>query len=56
MAAAMGKAVSTVHSWGARGSIPDDEKPGVLARATELGLGLTPADFFPAPSAEREAS
>ena len=52
MASALGRAVSTVHSWSARGSIPDDEKPVVLAKAAELGIDLTPADFFPQPQAK----
>jgi len=47
MAAAIGRNPSTVMSWKVRGSIPDQHKPGVLASATELGLDLTPDDFFP---------
>lgn len=48
MAAALQKPVSTVQSWKARGSIPDSNKPEVLAKAKSLGLGLRPEDFFPA--------
>jgi hypothetical protein len=47
MARALGKSPSTVQSWKDRGSIPDDEKPVVLAKAVSLGLTLGPADFFP---------
>lgn len=53
MSRALARPVSTVQSWKDRGSIPDEHKPHVLACATELQLGLTPADFFPhAPSPE----
>lgn len=47
MAAAIEKPVSTVHSWKARGSIPDGNKGDVLRRSQEMRLGLTPSDFFP---------
>lgn len=47
MARELDKPTSTVGSWAARGSIPDDEKPSVLARARMLDLGLVEADFFP---------
>lgn len=48
----MGKPVSTVMSWKRRGSIPDDQKPGIMRASDILGLGLTPADFFPAELAD----
>ncbi len=47
MAKAVGRPASTVQSWKDRGSIPDDHKPGVLAAAQRLGLGIEPPDFFP---------
>ena len=47
MARRLGKSPSTVGSWKDRGTIPDAEKPEVLAAAQEDGLPLTPADFFP---------
>jgi len=47
MARAIEKPVSTVQSWKDRGSIPDANKPVVLAKAVSLGLTLGPADFFP---------
>lgn len=47
LAAAMARPVSTVSSWKRRGSIPDDQKPDILKASDALGLGLTPADFFP---------
>lgn len=47
MACALGKPVSTVQSWKVRGSIPDQTKPEVLAKACEMNLDLRPEDFFP---------
>jgi hypothetical protein len=47
MARAMGRPISTVQSWKDRGSIPDEVKPFILAKAVSAGLNLTPADFFP---------
>lgn len=47
MSAAIGKPVSTVHSWKVRGSIPDEAKTAVLTRAHELGIPLRPEHFFP---------
>lgn len=47
MATALGRPVSTVHSWGDRGAIPDEAKPGIYETARNMGLGLTFADFFP---------
>lgn len=52
MAALLGRPVSTVQSWKARGSIPDASKPAVLNRARELGLDLRPEHFFPASRSE----
>jgi hypothetical protein len=49
MARAMGRPSSTVGSWGARNSIPDAEKPLVLAAAQARGIDLRPEHFFPAP-------
>lgn len=43
----LNRPVSTLQSWKCRGSMPDEHKPAVLLRASELGLGLTKADFFP---------
>lgn len=52
LAAAIGKPVSTVMSWKARGSIPDDQKPVVLAAARSLRISMEPADFFPLEAGE----
>lgn len=48
MARLVEKPPSTVRSWGERGSIPDKEKPQVLAAAQAHRIALEPADFFPA--------
>jgi len=48
IARGLGYAESTVRSWATRGSIPDPEKPNVLALAIEWGVDLGPGDFFPA--------
>lgn len=56
MARALSSPVSTIHSWKARGTIPDDHKPTVLARARQLGLPLSEADFFPITPPLREVS
>lgn len=47
MARAVGRPPSTVGSWVDRGSIPDAHKPAVMAAASDLGLAIGPADFFP---------
>ncbi len=47
MSRAVGKPVSTVASWKRRGSIPDSQKPDVLAAAIKAGIPLRPEDFFP---------
>lgn len=47
MAAQLGRPLSTVQSWKARGSIPDSAKGKVLARAKEAGIDLRPEHFFP---------
>ncbi|WP_128515257.1 carph-isopro domain-containing protein [Tabrizicola thermarum] len=47
MALLLERPVSTVQSWKARGSIPDNAKPSVLARAKALGIDLRPEHFFP---------
>lgn len=48
MALKIGRAVSTVDSWKARGSIPDAHKAEILKIARSEGLPLTELDFFPA--------
>jgi hypothetical protein len=48
MAAHLGRPVSTVQSWKARGSIPDSAKPSVLMGAKAAGIDLRPEHFFPA--------
>lgn len=50
MASAIGKPVSTVHSWKVRGSIPDSSKRDVLKIAEQRGVALLPEHFFPSPS------
>lgn len=47
MARTLGRPVSTVQGWKDRGSIPDGDKPVVLAAAITCGLRLTETDFFP---------
>jgi hypothetical protein len=49
MARAIRRPVSTVQSWKDRGSIPDDNKPEVLAVAISSGLEIDRVDFFPFP-------
>lgn len=56
MAKAVGKPVSTVNSWNTRGSIPDVNKPLVLASAKSAGIDLGKADFFPEPNAPVQAA
>jgi hypothetical protein len=47
MAAELGLPPSTIQSWKASGLIPAARQVDVLQHANRLGLGLTPADFFP---------
>lgn len=47
LARALGRPASTVHSWGDRGSIPDEAKAEIMAYSQSRGLGLTAGDFFP---------
>lgn len=47
MARTIDKPASTVGSWKARGSIPDEHKNDVLSAAKGAGIALKPADFFP---------
>ena len=47
-AAAIGYPTSTVFGWKKRGTIPDEQKPVVLAAAVERGVKLTRDDFWPA--------
>ncbi len=47
MAQKVQRPVSTVKSWKERGSIPDANKPDVLAVAKAEGLDLRPEHFFP---------
>ena len=56
MARLLGRSSSTVGSWKDRGTIPDSEKPAVLAAGVAAGLGLTPADFFPTPKPQEDAA
>jgi hypothetical protein len=56
MAAAIGKPVSTVHSWKVRGSIPDQSKNEVLEKGIKAGITLAPADFFPKPGEAKPLS
>lgn len=43
----LGSATSTVGSWGARGSIPDEAKAAIKQLSDAKGYGLTLEDFFP---------
>ena len=45
---------TTVQGWRDRGGIPARRQPDVLAKARELGIDLSPADFFPAEPASAE--
>lgn len=56
MARAINRPVSTVKSWGDRGSIPDRQKAEVIARAEALRLPLGPSDFLPGPASPPEAA
>lgn len=47
LARSLGRPTSTVHSWGDRGSIPDEAKAEIMALSDAQGLGLTHQDFFP---------
>lgn len=47
LARLMERPVSTVGSWGDRGSIPDEDKARILALSDAHGVGLHPVDFFP---------
>lgn len=50
MSKAMGhKNVSTVQGWRIRGVIPARQQPEVLRVAQELGIPITPNDFFDLP-------
>lgn len=46
-AAAIGLPPSTVQGWKDRGSIPDSQKPTVLAAARGIGVAITKSDFWP---------
>ncbi len=56
MAARLGLPPTTVSSWKARGTIPDRQKPMVLAAARIDGYELGPADFFPSPFSDEDAA
>ena len=61
MATAMNIHPATVQSWKTRGQIPAHRQQSILERSQSLGLGLRPADFFPAssekyPEADRDAA
>lgn len=47
MAAAIGKAPSTVQSWKTRGYIPDHEKATIIEIAKHRRLGLKAIDYLP---------
>lgn len=47
MAKALGRSSSTIHGWKDRGSIPDAEKPVVLAAAQRMGVTISRDDFWP---------
>lgn len=47
LARALDRPVSTVGSWGERGSIPDEEKALIKVLSDGTGVGLTTDDFFP---------
>ncbi|WP_423209109.1 hypothetical protein E2976_18325 [Paracoccus yeei] len=53
-AAACRKAPSTVQGWKDRGSIPDAEKPLVLAAAIRNGIAISRDDFWPIDSTTSE--
>jgi hypothetical protein len=54
-AAVLGRAPSTIQGWKVRGSIPDGEKPSVLAAANLRGIDITKDDFWPAQTSEDAA-
>lgn len=47
LARLMQRPVSTVGSWGDRGSIPDEEKACIMSLSIQQNIGLTAQDFFP---------
>lgn len=47
IAKGLGYPESTVRSWLVRGSIPDPEKPRVLAMALAINVPMAAEDFFP---------
>lgn len=47
LARLLGRPTSTVHSWGDRGSIPDEAKAEIMVLSDAQGFGLTREDFFP---------
>jgi len=49
-ARALGLPQSTVQGWRISGYIPGYRQSNVLAKAKELGLDVTPADFFDRPA------
>jgi transcriptional regulator with XRE-family HTH domain len=50
IAAALGCRQSVIAGWKRRGVIPARQQAGVLRAARELGVELSPDDFFEAPS------
>ncbi|WP_374189377.1 carph-isopro domain-containing protein [Paracoccus thiocyanatus] len=54
MAKALGRSSSTIHGWKDRGSIPDAEKPVVLAAALRVGVTISRDDFWPGGSSTSE--
>lgn len=55
-ASAFGKAPSTVQGWKVRGTIPDAEKPMVMAAALRLGVSLSRDDFWPVSQPPEDAA
>jgi hypothetical protein len=56
LAAALDLPPSTVQSWKDAGLIPAKHQQPVLDKAIELGLPLTPADFFRTPNSDKRAA
>lgn len=46
LAAALGTRQNVISMWKKRGYVPAQQQPKVLAAARDLGIDLTPDDFF----------